>query len=219
MASINFPDSPSVNDVFTASGQSWVWNGTFWEASLTDEVIGPTGPTGPTGATGDVGPTGPTGATGADSTVTGPTGATGETGPTGPTGATGQGVVAGGTTNQILSKIDGTDYNTQWVTPSVDASNVSTTVSATTSTSYTVQSGDAGKILVTQSGSATTITMGNVFSAGEKIDVFQQGAGQVTVSASGITLYSVANTIAEQYGAATIFCISSGVYGLIGNLG
>lgn len=30
----------------------------------------------------------------------------------------GQGVPAGGTAGQILSKIDGTDYNTQWVTPS-----------------------------------------------------------------------------------------------------
>ena len=53
-----------------------------------------------------------------DTGATGPTGATGATGPTGPTGATGpagQGVPTGGTTEQILSKIDGTDYNTHWV--------------------------------------------------------------------------------------------------------
>lgn len=46
---------------------------------------------------------------------TGPTGATGPTGPTGPTGATGAGVPTGGTTGQILAKIDGDDYNTEWV--------------------------------------------------------------------------------------------------------
>ena len=34
----------------------------------------------------------------------------------GPTGADGEGVAAGGTTGQALTKIDGTDYNTQWAT-------------------------------------------------------------------------------------------------------
>jgi len=101
-------------------------------------TAGATGPTGATGTAGATGPTGPTGATGAASTVTGPTG------PTGPTGATGfiaqisspantgllwldtdepastSGLLpTGGTANQVLSKIDSTDYNAQWVNPSV----------------------------------------------------------------------------------------------------
>lgn len=33
-------------------------------------------------------------------------------------GAAGQGVPTGGTAGQVLAKVDGTDYNTQWVTPS-----------------------------------------------------------------------------------------------------
>ena len=37
------------------------------------------------------------------------------TGATGLQGPAGAGVVAGGTAGQVLSKIDGTDYNTQWV--------------------------------------------------------------------------------------------------------
>lgn len=61
--------------------------------------IGPQGVQGATGATGAQGPQGPTGATGA----------TGATGPAGP------GVPSGGTAGQILSKVNGTDYNTQWV--------------------------------------------------------------------------------------------------------
>jgi hypothetical protein len=48
-------------------------------------------------------------------TVMGATGSTGSTGPTGATGATGPGVPTGGTTGQILAKIDGNNYNTQWV--------------------------------------------------------------------------------------------------------
>jgi hypothetical protein len=39
-------------------------------------------------------------------------------GATGPTGPTGAGVPSGGTTGQILAKVDGTNFNTQWVAPS-----------------------------------------------------------------------------------------------------
>ena len=71
---------------------------------------GPTGPTGPTGATGSQGPQGVKGDTGA-------TGSQGPQGATGTTGATGPGVAPGGTAGQVLSKIDGTNFNTQWTTP------------------------------------------------------------------------------------------------------
>jgi len=73
-------------------------------------AVGPAGPTGATGPSGAVGPAGAPGATGA-------TGPTGPTGSTGATGAAGVGVPAGGTANQVLAKIDATNYNTQWVTP------------------------------------------------------------------------------------------------------
>jgi len=42
-------------------------------------------------------------------------GVKGDQGDQGPPGPAGQGVPAGGTANQVLAKIDGTDYNTQWV--------------------------------------------------------------------------------------------------------
>jgi Major tropism determinant N-terminal domain len=58
------------------------------------------------------GPQGPTGATGSQ----GPQGVQGVQGPTGATGATGAGVITGGTANQALTKIDSTNYNTQWST-------------------------------------------------------------------------------------------------------
>ena len=77
-------------------------------------AIGAQGNAGNTGATGSTGLTGSTGNTGA----TGATGANGANGATGATGATGQGVPVGGTANQVLAKIDSTDYNTQWVAQS-----------------------------------------------------------------------------------------------------
>lgn len=72
---------------------------------------GPAGATGPAGAQGEQGPAGPAG-------DTGPQGIQGIQGPTGATGPAGPGVAAGGTAGQVLSKVDGADYNTQWVTPS-----------------------------------------------------------------------------------------------------
>jgi hypothetical protein len=90
--------------------------GTKGDAGLTGAVgpQGPIGNTGATGAQGIQGPIGLTGLTGATGSQ-GPQGVQGPAGATGATGAAGQGVVVGGTTGQLLSKIDGTDYNTQWI--------------------------------------------------------------------------------------------------------
>ncbi|WP_214199296.1 hypothetical protein [Novosphingobium profundi] len=71
-------------------------------------AVGPKGDTGETGPAGADGAQGPAGNDGQD-------GAQGPAGADGATGATGPGVAAGGSAGQILSKVDGTDYNTEWV--------------------------------------------------------------------------------------------------------
>lgn len=87
---IDFPNSPSVNDVFTVGSTSWIWNGTTWNVvRIPTGATGPTGPTGPQGEIGVTGPTGDSGPTGATG-PTGPDGATGATGPTGPSGSAGK---------------------------------------------------------------------------------------------------------------------------------
>ena len=89
MAAFNFPNSPSVNDTYSANGMTFTWNGTKWER--TSPSVGAQGATGPTGAQGATGPTGAQGATAAPGAqgATGATGAQGATGPTGAQGATG----------------------------------------------------------------------------------------------------------------------------------
>ena len=49
---IDFPNAPSVNDVFTSGSTSWRWNGTVWKVV---RDFAPTGATGKTGLTGNTG--------------------------------------------------------------------------------------------------------------------------------------------------------------------
>ena len=80
--------------------------------------IGTTGPQGPQGPQGEKGETGTTGATGPQG-ETGLQGLQGPAGPIGPQGTQGVGVPVGGTAGQVLTKVDGTDYNTEWKSGSV----------------------------------------------------------------------------------------------------
>lgn len=66
MTAIDFPNTPELNDTFTAGPQTWIWTGQAWNLVISS-VIGPTGPTGPEGSASNV--TGPTGPTGIFSTV------------------------------------------------------------------------------------------------------------------------------------------------------
>jgi hypothetical protein len=57
-----------------------------------------------------------------------PVGDIGDIGPIGPTGAAGPGVPSGGLNGQVLKKVGISDYETEWVDASVDASAVSNLV-------------------------------------------------------------------------------------------
>jgi hypothetical protein len=152
---------------------------------------GPAGPTGATGATGPAGATGATGDTGAQGPqgiqgetglqgiqgiqglqgdvgpqgiqgIQGDTGATGPQGIQGLQGATGAGVAAGGTTGQVLAKIDATDYNTQWVdvsgggTPNAIVNGTSNVSIATANGNVTIASG--GTVMMTANTTTTTLS-------------------------------------------------------------
>jgi hypothetical protein len=101
---LDFPNSPSLNQEYSLDVRTWTWNGEAWQLTVSG-VAGPTGATGATGAVGATGATGVFGATGLGASgatglrgatgvfgatgSTGPAGATGSTGPFGATGATG----------------------------------------------------------------------------------------------------------------------------------
>lgn len=49
MATIDFPNSPNVNDTFTVGERTWKWTGSTWDVVVTTVVTGPQGPAGTSG--------------------------------------------------------------------------------------------------------------------------------------------------------------------------
>ncbi len=171
-------------------------------------VIGPQGAMGPQGATGVTGPQGamgPQGATGA----TGPQGAIGPQGAMGANGTNGQGVPTGGTANQVLAKIDGTNFNTQWVTPAsggggsstypnvelsvtnTSIQNIPDLVTATTNTLLTFS---------TNNNANASLTGGNTWD-GSVFTVGTTGAGwyQINAQVVGVTATGTLSSLGVLY--------------------
>jgi hypothetical protein len=171
-----------------ATAGFYFYNGTAWTSLSAAGATGPQGPqgiqgevgsqgpqgipgtngvAGATGAQGPIGLTGATGATGPQG-IQGLTGATGATGPQGPigltgaTGANGQGVPTGGTTGQVLSKINATDFNTQWISPTGGGATVDLLATNTTSTAvFALAQGTNTGDIVTYNNVVTTPILGS----------------------------------------------------------
>ena len=155
----------------------------IWGAGVS--LIGDTGPAGSQGATGATGPQGATGAAGANGATgatgtTGPqgtTGAAGANGATGAIGATGPGVAAGGATGQVLSKIDTTDYNTQWINPPATgapaADGILTGLALTVTSSILSVTAGSWRIIgvVYQTTTVTNITLATADPLNNRIDL------------------------------------------------
>lgn len=153
-------------------------------------TTGPVGPQGIQGATGPIGPQGPAG-------TPGPTGVPG---PQGQAGTNGQGVPTGGTTGQVLAKVDGTDYNTQWVTPSGGSGafpNIELHIRNNTTQSITSLGNGTTANLIIFSGSSsnTSFTGGNTWN-GNTFTVGATGAGwyQINAQILGTTTDGVTST-------------------------
>lgn len=192
---IDFPNSPSLNAAHTVSGRTWIWNGTTWDAQTAAPgkyLVSDTAPSSPT-----------TGDSWFDSTA-------GKffiyydsfwiefgtaTGPTGAPGTNGTNGTNGA---------DGSFSSTQ----TIDSK----------SSAYTLVSGDAGK-LITNSAAVTITVQG--LSVGQQVDFLQLNAAQFTFAAgAGMTLVSKGSKLktAAQYSPASIKCVATNSYVLIGDL-
>jgi hypothetical protein len=123
-------------------------------------------------------------------------------------------------------------YNgTSWVSANsvggaitINASNVTNTLTASTATSYTYASGDQSRVLQFTNAGTVTTTVGTAtaLTSGQRIDVVNDGATLLINAGSGVT-FAGAGTAGTaysitQYEAATILCVGSNTYRIIGNV-
>ncbi len=153
------------------------------DALVTEVTLELSGEMGPQGIQGIPGNDGAAGATGA----TGPQGIQGIPGNDGAAGATGPGVVVGGTANQVLSKIDSTNYNTQWVTPASWLAPVTQTVSYSSTPTINWSGKDVSRI--TLSGNAVITNSGAVDGQRVILELIQDGTGSRTVTFTSETRF------------------------------
>jgi predicted secreted protein len=146
------------------------------------------------------------------------------------TGVTaGTGLTGGGTSGTVTLDIDSTVSTltgTQTLTnKTLTAPIINLSFNPQTGTSYTLVSGDSGKLVTLSNAAAITLTIPpSIFTAGEQINLQSIGAGLTTFAAgAGVTITSTGATPAApilraQYSAATVICTASDVFTIIGDL-
>jgi hypothetical protein len=126
----------------------------------------------------------------------------------------GTALTGGGSTGDVTLNVD------------LDAVNTTTFITDAT-TARTLTASDAGNTILFTSGSATVVTVdaSTDFPVGTRVDIIADGAGAVTVTASTATVAGAATTttsgsftIGAQYSAATLLCVATDEYRLIGNV-
>lgn len=86
----------------------------------------------------------------------------------------------------------------------------------------TLIASDAGTLQDVNSASAVTITIpSGVFPVGTEIEIYREGAGDVTIAGSGVTIQTAAvnPVITDQYTSACVKQIRTDVWILEGNIG
>ena len=95
-------------------------------------------------------------------------------------------------------------------------------------TARTLTDADMGKTIRFTSGSATVVTVdaSTDFTVGARVDIIADGSGELTVEADGATVAAAETsttsgsfTVGAQYSAATLLCVATDEYRLIGNVG
>jgi hypothetical protein len=150
----------------------------------------------------------PTGATGAANTLTIGTVTTVAA------GGTATAAVSGTAPNQILSL--GLPTGATGAQGSWSAAQPNRTWSSST----TLVSGDAGYLILVDSATSISVTTSLALSVGQRIDFLVTNATVPTISASsGVTLNGApTTTIRARYSAATLICVASNSYVLVGDL-
>ena len=119
-------------------------------------------------------------------------------------------------------------YNgSAWVPVDTTASGLASIITDTTTARTLTTAADSGKTILFTNAGATTVTVNasTDLAVGARVDIIQDGAGVVTITADGATIAGAAVstttgsfTIGAQYSAATLLCVATDEYRLIGNI-
>jgi len=131
----------------------------------------------------------------------------------------GTALTGGGTTGDVTLNVD--------LAATTAAAGIASFVTDATTARTLTTAADEGKTLQFTSASATVLTVNasSDFTVGARVDIIADGAGELTVTASGATIKAAETsttsgsfTIGAQYSAATLLCVATDEYRLIGNI-
>ncbi len=131
----------------------------------------------------------------------------------------GTALTGGGTTGDVTLNVD--------LAATTAAAGIASFVTDATTARTLTTAADEGKTLQFTSASATVLTVNasSDFTVGARVDIIADGAGVVTVTADGATIKAAevstttgSFTIGAQYSAATLLCVATDEYRLIGNI-
>ena len=139
------------------------------------------------------------------------------------TGVTaGTALTGGGASGDVTLDVDLTAVGTAIT---INANQVTNTVTSSTATAYTLASSDEGTILQFTAASAViTVGTATALAAGERVDILDDGGGMtVSAESTAVTLNGAgtagtAYTVGAQYEAVTILSLGSDSYRIIGNI-
>ena len=127
--------------------------------------------------------------------------------------------------NSVGGTVAGSQLVGSITTATISATNVVNPLTASTATSYTFVSGDQSSVLQFTNAGTVTATVGTstALTSGQRIDVVADGVAGVIITAGSGVSFAGAGTVATsyavtQYDAATILCVGSNAYRIIGNI-
>ena len=150
--------------------------------------------------------------------IQGPSGATGPIGLSGvtPTFAIGSVVTTTASGANVTISGGGPAYSLNFALPSQ-----SLVLNNQAGTSYTVASGDNGKVVAINNASGTTFIVSSGLPTDFSCSVVRTGSGNVTISgASGVSVFSSSPTLrlASRYSVVAVFAFASNQYVATGDL-
>lgn len=119
---------------------------------------------------------------------------------------------------------DGSTLNVDETALSINATQISNTLTSSTATAYTLQTADANKYLQFTNAATITVSTATDFATGEQVTILADGTALTvttdgaTIAGGGTSTTSGSVTAGGQYEAVSILCVGTDDYRVVGNI-